>query len=131
MKTQPLGRYVAVVLAAVAFALATACSTLTGDAADTFNKKALAGYATVEFVGRNAVALNQQGKLSPADKDNVVNANRAAIAGLDLARSAYRAACPGAAPDCKAPTADAKLAATLTVLNALQAYLVTQGATVP
>lgn len=94
-----------------------ACAQLGVPAADTFNKRLLAGYQTVETVASTASTLRTAGKLSDADRDNVVATSRTAIAGLDLAKQTH-ATNPQAGND--------KLTATITVLTALQAYLATK-----
>jgi hypothetical protein len=99
--------------------LVTACAAIGVPSPDTFNKRALAGYSTVEGIAKTASELRTAGKLSDADRDNVVATSRTAIAGLDLARQVHSAN-PQAGED--------KLSATITVLAALQAYLATKGA---
>ena len=95
-----------------------ACAQLGVPAADTFNKRLLAGYHTVDAVANTASALRAAGKLSDADRDNVVNTGRTAVAGLDVARMLH-ATNPQAGED--------RLTATIAVLTALQTYLATQG----
>lgn len=110
------------------FALLSACAQV-GIVPDTFNKKLAIGYATVQTVAESAAFAYAAGKLSDADKNNVVTTSKAAITGLDLAQTIYAGVCPKTAPQpCAAPAADAKLQATLAILTALQAYLATQGA---
>lgn len=100
--------------------LLSACAALGVPDADTFNKRAMAGYQTIETVASTAGTLRIAGKLSDADRDNVVSTTRAAITGIDLAKQIYQTN-PQAGND--------KLTATITVLTALQAYLATkQGA---
>lgn len=91
-----------------------ACAQLGVPSPDTFNKRALAGYQTVETIATTAGSLRSAGKLSDADRDNVVATSRTAIAALDLARQVH-ATNPQAGED--------KLSATITVLAALSAYL--------
>jgi hypothetical protein len=102
-----------------AFLLLSACAQLGVPSPDTFNKRALAGYSTVEGIAKTATELRTAGKLSDADRDNVVATSRTAIAGLDLARQVHSAN-PQAGED--------KLTATIAVLTALQAYMATKGA---
>jgi hypothetical protein len=95
---------------------------------DTFNKRIAAAYVLVQTVADSATAAVQSGKLKPADAQNVVTTGKAALAGIDVAKSVYAEACPAVGTaTCTAPAADAKLTATLTVLQALQSYLATQG----
>lgn len=105
-------------IAALLLVLA-ACAQLGVPAADTFNKRLLAGYQTVEAIATSAGSLRAAGKLSDADRDNVVATSRTAIAGLDLARQVHQT---------NPQAGDDKLSATITVLTALQAYLATKGA---
>lgn len=102
-------------------ALMLAACVATGPAApvDTFNKKLVVGYATVEGVVKSSSQLRAAGLLSDADRDNVVDMARTAVQGMDLARSL-------ASTDPAAATA--KLQVSLTALQALQAYLLQKGA---
>lgn len=97
--------------------LFAACAQLGVPAADTFNKRLLAGYQTVESVATTANTLHAAGKLSGADVDNVVATSRTAIAGLNVARQVYQG---------NPQAGDDKLTATITVLTALQVYLATK-----
>lgn len=106
-------------LATLLSALLISCAQMGVPAADTFNKRLMAGYQTVEAIAWSAGSLRSAGKLSDADRDNVVATSRTAIAALDLARQVH-ATNPQAGDD--------KLSATITVLGALQAYLATKGA---
>lgn len=120
-------RHLALPVVGIFAAVVMGCTALGVPAADTFNKKMAAGYATVQVVAESAKSAYTAGKLSEKDRTNVVTTTRAAIEGLDLAQTAYSATCPASAPPgCVAPAADAKLVATLAVLTALQAYLATQ-----
>lgn len=96
----------------------SACQQLGVAPADTFNKKLLSGYTTVQAVADSAKVLQVAGKLSQADRDKVVATNMAAIQALDLAATVHKTD-PAAG--------DAKLQATLLSLQALQAYLQTVG----
>lgn len=109
-RTHPLFAFVFALLLA-------ACAQLGVPAADTFNKRLLAGYQTVETIASTAGTLRTAGKLSDSDRDNVVATSRTAIAGLDVAKQVY-ATNPQAGDD--------KLTATITVLSALSAYLATK-----
>lgn len=107
--------------------LFAACAQLGLQTPQTFDQKLAAGYVTVQTVAETATAAYTAGKLKEADRTNVVTTTRAAITGLDLAKTTRDALCPPAAgPTCTAPAADAKLAATMAILTALQAYLATQ-----
>lgn len=99
-------------------ALLIGCAQLGASAPRTFNEKLLAGYTTVEAVANSASHLRAAGKLSDADRDNVVSTARTAIAGIDVAAQIGKTD----------PVAgQAKLTATIAVLTALQAYLATKG----
>ena len=102
----------------LAFTIA-ACAQLGVPAADTFNKKAVAAHNTVSGIAKAATALRAAGKLSDADRDNVVATLRSAETGIDLATMIAKTN-PQAGID--------KLSATVAVLSALQAYLATKGA---
>ena len=97
-----------------------ACANLGVQAPATFNQKVLAAHATVTAIANSATSLRAAGKLSDADRDNVVSTLRSAEAGIDLAVLTYKTS-PQAGGD--------KLTATITVLTALQAYLATKGTT--
>ena len=119
---------VAALLATALVIGVSACAQLGLSPADTFNKKLAAGYATVDAVAQGATALVNQGKLGDSDKANVVATTKAAVQGLDLARSLYTQACPPGSPaTCTAPSATTKLEATIAVLTAMQTYLATKG----
>ncbi len=100
-------------------AILTACASLGMQTPDTFNKRAAAAYATVQTVADSATAAVNAGKLSKADATNVVTTSRTALAAIDVATSLH-ATNPQAGED--------KLASTLSVLNALSAYLATKEA---
>ena len=108
--------YLALVLAVVL----AACASLGVQAPATFNQKVLAAHATVTAIANSAGTLRATGKLSDADRDNVVSTLRSAEAGIDLAVTTYKA---------NPPAGGDKLTATITVLTALQAYLATKGTT--
>jgi hypothetical protein len=90
-----------------------------GIALDTFDKKVAAAYASVQTIAEGGQAALAAGKISKADAQNIVVSSRAAIAAIDVA-SSMKASNPAGA--------DAKLASALVILQALQAYLTTQGA---
>lgn len=89
-----------------------------GPQLDTFNKKVLGAYATVQTVAESANAALVSGKLSKADAQNVVVTSRAALAAIDVAEHVH-ATDPAAGEN--------KLLSALVILQALQAYLVAQG----
>lgn len=96
----------------------TACTTLGISQPTTFNQKAVAAHATVEGVAKTAASLRATGKLSDADRDNVVASLRSAEMGIDIATMAAKTD----------PVAGAtKLDASIAVLTALQTYLATKG----
>ncbi len=109
-----LNLYFALVLA---FVLA-ACANLGVQSPATFNQKVLAAHATVTAIANSASTLRAAGKLSDADRDNVVASLRSAEAGIDIATMTYKTNAQAGAD---------KLAATITVLTALQTYLATKG----
>ena len=109
-----LNLYFALVLAFVL----TACASLGVQAPATFNQKALAAHATVTAIANSAATLRTAGKLSDADRDNVVSTLRSAEAGIDMAVLTYKT---------NAQAGSDKLTATITVLTALQTYLATKG----
>lgn len=119
---------------ATAFAMA-ACTSMGMATPDTFNKKTLAAYKTVQTVSEVAAA-NAGKTLSKSDAQNVYAVGQASIQAIQLAEQMYAASCPAtaqpkvepAAVPCVSTAADAKLQATLAILTALQAYLATQGA---
>ena len=94
-----------------------ACAAMGVPTADTFNKKLLGGYATVETVAKTASVLRTAGKLSDVDLNNVVATNRQAIAGLDIAAATAKT---------DLGAANTKLQATLVILTALESYLTSQ-----
>ncbi len=103
-------------LATVVLALAACASE--GLALDTFNKKVVGAYATVQTVAETANAALVSGKLSKADAQNVVATSRTALAAIDVAEHVH-ATDPVAGEN--------KLLSALVILQALQAYLAAQG----
>jgi hypothetical protein len=101
-------------LLVLAMALFAACSTLGVSSPDTFNKKALAAHGTVTAIANSALTLRAAGKLSDADRDNVVSTLRAAESGIDLATLTAKT---------DTAAGSTKLDASIAVLSALQAYL--------
>lgn len=128
-RRQPVG-LAGLLMLAIIFTLVASligCASV-GIETDTFNKRMLAGYATVQTIAEGTTAAYQAGKLGEKDRSNVVATGRAALEGMELARTVHDQQCPATAPPtCKSPAADAKLTATLAVLTALQAYLATHG----
>lgn len=87
-------------------------------AADTFNKKAIAAHNTVAAIAKTATTLRQAGKLSDADRDNIVATLKSAEAGIDLATLAAKT---------DSTAGMTKLDTSIAVLTALQTYLLTKG----
>jgi acyl-coenzyme A synthetase/AMP-(fatty) acid ligase len=101
-------------------ALLTACASLGMMPADTFNKRALNAYATVQTLSESAAVLYASGKLSTQDRDKIVQTNREVLAGLEVAVLAAKT---------DLGAASTKLESTLLILTALESYLQTkQGA---
>ena len=116
-------------VATLVTAVIGACTAVGMAPADTFNKKVASAYALVNTVADSATAAYTAGKLSDADRTNVISTSSAAIAAIGVARRVRAEECPPTAPaTCTSAKADDKLTATLTVLTALQSYLATQGA---
>lgn len=91
-----------------------ACTTLGVPQPQTFNERLAAGYSTVSGVRNAATSLLQAGSISADDAENIQVQADNARAGLDIARVVSNT-------DMQA--ADAKLQATLLVLEALDQYL--------
>lgn len=113
-----MNRFLQYLLLACASALLTACASLGVQSPTTFNQKAVAAHATVEGVAKTALGLRQAGKLSDADRDNVVATLKSAESGIDLATLVAKNDPAGGMT---------KLDASIAVLTALQAYLATKG----
>lgn len=96
------------------FALA-ACAQLGLQSPDTFNKKMVAAYATVQTLAETANTAYQADKLSDTDASNVMKTVNASMAALKTAAVLH---------DTDPAGADTKLAATLAILTALQAYII-------
>jgi outer membrane lipoprotein SlyB len=107
------------IAASLMLALLVGCTTMGVASPDTFKKRQLAGYTTVEGVANTANQLRAAGKLSETDRHNVVTTARTAVAGLDVAGQVHKTDPAGG---------EKKLAATIAVLTALQTYLASQGA---
>lgn len=95
------------------------CAQLGVQAPKTFNEKALAAYGTVEGIGKQAFTLRQAGKLSDADRDNVVDTLRSSLQGIELA---------GIISKTDPASGLTKLETSIAVMSALQAYLAKKGA---
>lgn len=98
------------ILLVAAIALA-ACATL---APQSFSEKVGAGYQTVTAIADATTTLHQAGAISDQDAKNVLAQEELLKEGLDVSRTVH---------DTDPQGGDAKLAATLTALTALQAYL--------
>jgi cbb3-type cytochrome oxidase cytochrome c subunit len=91
--------------------LLTACAAFGVPPATTFNTRALAATNTVQVVAKQAITMRAAGKLSDADRDNVVATLRTVEGGIDIASK----------------TGDiTKLDATVAILTSLQTYLATK-----
>lgn len=95
------------------------CAQLGVQSPETFNQKAVAAHSTVEGIAKTALALRQAGKLSDADRTNIVATLRSAEQGIELATIVSKTDPAGGLT---------KLDASIAVLTALQAYLATKGA---
>lgn len=118
----------------VAVAMLSACAQMGMQTPDTFNKKVIAAYATVQTVAQSAEAAYQAKVITKRDVDSLVATGRASVAGIMATEEIYLLACPlrpkleTPDPTCPVPAAaSAKLASTLAVLTALQSYLAQQG----
>jgi hypothetical protein len=108
--------------AALTFAcwLLVACSTINLGVPKSFNASLQDGYTAITAIVNTAGTLYAAGKLSDADKANVVSVATEAKNGLDIARQIHTTD----------PTAGAdKLTATIAGLTALQNYLVSRSST--
>lgn len=106
-------------LLTILFAVLSGCAAIGMAPADTFAKKVAAADVTVQTVADGAAAALAAGKITKEEAASVSKTARKALAAIDAAESLH-ATDPKAAED--------KLAATLAILNALSAYLATQGA---
>ena len=98
------------------------CSTLGIPTADTFNARLAVAYSSVTAVRLSAKTLLDSERITKEDGQNVLDQTNHARAGLDIARKL-------AAADLK--SADAKLAAIRTTLEALKGYLDTRDRSSP
>ncbi|HEU4600513.1 MAG TPA: hypothetical protein VFS24_01025 [Steroidobacteraceae bacterium] len=97
--------------------LLVACQTINLNAPKSFNAKLQDGYTAVTAVVTTASTLYAAGKLSDADKANLVQMAQTAKDGLDIARQVHSTD-PQAGDD--------RLAAVIAGLTALQNYLLTR-----
>jgi len=116
------------ILLALAAALLTGCTVLpdapltsaavaTRPVARDFNAGYLAAQKTITAIANGALTLRAAGRLSDADRDNVVKVLTDAEAGLQLAKTLHTAD----------PVAGmSKLDASVAILTALQNYLLTK-----
>lgn len=96
------------------------CAQLGVTAPATFNQKEAAAHVTIEGIAKTALSLHQAGKLSEADRSNIVATLRSAESGIDVAKLVAKTDPAGGLT---------KLDASIAVLTALQAYLATKGGT--
>jgi hypothetical protein len=119
------------IILAIGAVLISGCTTLGLSKPETFNQAALAATGTSQAVLRTAIDLRAQGRLSDADRDNVVATVRTAEQGIDLAQAIVKTCPKDQTGEPTAACADpgfVKLRASIAVLNALSAYLATKGA---
>lgn len=110
---------VALVFGAAGTTVLSGCAQLGLASVQSFEDKLYATTATVSQIERTTSVLLNARKISSNDAKNVLKATDAAAEGVTLAK-AYVGV--------DQATANAKLAAAITALNALQTYLATQGA---
>lgn len=96
----------------------SACTQIGLSPPETFNQKALAATKVSQAIASTAISLRAAGKLSDADRDNIVATLRTAEQGIDLASISFKTD-PAAGMT--------KLDASIAVLTALQAYLAAKG----
>jgi hypothetical protein len=107
-------------LLTLAIACLSACAQLGVPTADTFAKKLVAGYVTVQTVAESTKALYLAGKITADEARRVHAANAEALVGLDAAASMLLSD----------PTAaDTRLTTVIVALSSLQAFLASHGAT--
>lgn len=92
----------------------TACAALGVPKAETFHQKLAGGYTTVAAARDTTATLLSAGRITAADAQNIQNQCDNLRSGLDVARSLH-ASDPAIGDD--------KLAAIITGLNTLSAYL--------
>jgi hypothetical protein len=102
----------------VVLAFMSGCASLGIEAPKTFNEKLAVGYGITAGARSSVLTLLEAKKITVEDARNIETQINNLRAGLDIAKSTY-------ASDSKA--AATKLQSTLTILNALQSYLITRG----
>ena len=107
MRTLQAGWLVLVLLAG--------CAALGVPPADTYNKQLAGAYTAVTAARQETLTLLQAGKITADDAQNVQNQADAIRAGLDVSAVAFKGGDSAAATT--------KLDSTITVLKALQSYL--------
>ena len=105
------------ILCMAVLSITQGCAALGVPAADTFNKKLIAGYSTLTVAANSAATLRLAGKLSDARRDETVKSLRAAQTELDAI---------GALGGADLAAADKRLTVILAVLTGLQTALATQ-----
>ena len=95
------------------------CASLGMQSPETFNQRAAAATITVTGIRATATDLLRAKSITADDAQNVQDQADVARKGIDVARTVYKTDPAGA---------DARLTATITVLQALQTYLRTRGA---
>jgi galactitol-specific phosphotransferase system IIB component len=96
----------------------SSCAQLGLETPQTPDQKVAAGYATAAAINQSATALLNAKKISSDDAQHVLDSTRSARSGLDIARTMTKVDPKGA---------DAKIAAQIAILNALNAYLASKG----
>lgn len=104
-------------LLAFVLAIIAGCSSLGLPSPDTFSERLASGYAAVTEVRTSATTLLNANKIDVADAKNIQEQADNARSGLDVARSLSKA---------DITSANNRLIAITTTLNALSAYLATQ-----
>ena len=102
----------------VAFALLNACASFGVPTPENVSERAAMAISTVKVVQETATTLLLSGRITVADAENVLRQTDAASEAIAVSR-AIGMTDPAAA--------DMKLSTTLTVLNALNAYLAKKG----
>lgn len=98
----------------ITFLLLAGCASLGVPTATTFNEKAAGAITTVTGARQTNLTLLQAHKLTPDDAENINAQADNLRKGIDVARSIH---------DTQPAAGDDKLAATITALTALTAYL--------
>ena len=105
-------------IAALALAGLTACSTIGSPSPDTFNEKVVVGYQAVEVLAHTAMTLRIQGQITAAQKDSYAQRIQEMEDALVMAQTMHQTDPAGA---------QTKLALIIAALSALQAELAAQG----